>query len=313
MKPRRIVVLGGGGFVGRHLVARLAAAGHRVVVPARRREAVKHLILLPTVDVVEADVHERATLVRLLTDADVAVNLVGVLHESGRDTFARVHVDLVRKLVDACATVRVGRLLHMSALGAALSGPSQYLRTKAEAEAIVEASDLDWTIFRPSVIFGPEDAFLNMFARLMRWLPIVALASPNARFAPVYVGDVAHCFAQSVDDDRTARATYALCGPRIYTLRELVAYAGRLSGSPRPIIALGPGLSRLQATILEALPGKLMTRDNLKSMERDNVCAGPFPPVFGIAPTPVEVAAPEYLTPGALHSAFDRYRVSGSR
>ena len=306
-------MLGGGGFVGRHLVARLASAGHRVVVPARRREAVKHLILLPTVDVLEADIHERAVLVRLFTDADVVINLVGILHESGRATFERVHVDLVRKMVDACATVGVGRLLHMSALGAAPSGPSQYLRSKAEGEAIVEASGLDWTIFRPSVIFGPEDAFLNMFAGLMRWLPIVALASPKARFAPVFVGDVAHCFAQSIDDERTARAAYALCGPAVYTLRELVAYVGRVSGSPRPIVALGPGLSRLQATVLEALPGQLLTRDNLKSMEVDSVCAGPFPPVFGIAPTPLDVAAPEYLTPEALHSAFDRYRISGNR
>lgn len=311
--PRRVLVLGGGGFVGRHLVARLVAGGHRVVVPTRRREAVRHLILLPTVDVVEVDIHDPPTLARLAAEADVVVNLVGVLNESGGATFARAHVELTRKVVDACRAGKVAPLVHMSALGADPAGPSRYLRSKGEAEGIVAGSGLAWTIFRPSVIFGPEDAFLNLFARLMRVLPVMALAAPNARFQPVFVGDVAHCITQAVDDDRTRGARYDLCGPKVYTLRELVQYVGQVTGRERLIVPLGSALSRLQATVLECLPGTLMSRDNLASMQKDNVCDCPFPAVFGIAPASLESVAPEYLAPEALHSAFDGFRASGGR
>ncbi len=308
-----VVVLGGSGFVGRSIVARLAAEGRRVVVPTRRRETARHLILLPTVDVVEADVTDPRALGALLDGADAVVNLIGILNESGGRTFARVHVEFSRTVVAACAKAGVKRLIHMSALHADPSGPSAYQRSKGEAEAIVTASGLRWTIFRPSVIFGPEDAFLNLFARLMRMLPVVALAGANARFAPVHVGDVAHCFVQAVDDDVTIGSRYDLCGPKIYTLAELVRYVGEVAGTERPVIALGPGLSRLQATVLEFLPGQLMSRDNLLSMQRDSVCDCPFPEVFGITPSALEAIAPAYLSPAAGKSHYDRYRASGGR
>ena len=313
MAPQRVVVVGGSGFVGRHVVARLAAAGHAVVVPTRRRESAKHLILLPTVEVVEADVYDRAALVRLFAGATAVVNLVGILNESGRATFARSHVELVRTLTAACAATGVRRFLQMSALHADPAGPSQYQRSKGEAEVIVKASSLAWTIFRPSVIFGPEDSFLNLFAQLVRLLPVVALGSPNARFQPVYVGDVARCIAHALTDDATIGQSYDLCGPTAYTLRELVRYVGQVSGAERPIIPLGPRLSRLQATVLEMLPGPLMSRDNLASMTRDNVCDCVFPPVFGIAPAALEAIAPEYLAPAARHSPYDAYRAGGGR
>jgi NADH dehydrogenase len=310
---RRIVVLGGGGFVGRHIVARLASLGDRVVVPTRRREKVKHLILLPTVDVVEEDIHDPRVLDRLLHDAHAAVNLVGILNESGTQTFERAHVELARKVVAACEAGGVPRLLHMSALGASADAPSQYLRSKAAAEAIVAASPLRWTVFRPSVIFGSGDSFLNLFARLSRALPVVALASPNARFQPVYVGDVAHCFVQAVDDEITFGSRYDLCGPKAYTLKELVTYVGDVSGAVRPVIGLGPSLSCAMATMLEHLPGKLMSRDNLLSMRKDNVCDCPFPAVFNVTPSPVESLAPSWLSPAAQRSAFDRYRTQSGR
>jgi len=310
---QRVVVLGGSGFVGRHLVARLSAAGHDVVVPTRRRESAKHLILLPTVEVAEADIFDKAALARLLSGAGAAVNLVGILNESGRDTFARAHVELARMLTAACAASGVPRLVQMSALNADPSGPSQYLRSKGEAEAIVKASGLDWTIFRPSVIFGPEDSFLNMIAKIARLFPVIALASPDARFAPVYVGDVADCIAQTLTDEQGQGSSYDLCGPNVYTLRDLVRYVGEVSGAVRPIIPLGPRLSKLQATVLEMLPGKLMSRDNLASMSRDNVCQGPFPAAFGIAPTALEAIAPEYLAPAAMRSYYDRYRTGSGR
>ena len=313
MALQQVVVLGGAGFVGRHVVARLVAAGHRVIVPARRRETAKHLILLPTVDVIEADVNDPKVQKSLFAGATAVVNLVGILNESGSDTFARAHVDLVRNIIAACEAAGVPRLLHMSALGADPAGPSQYLRSKGDAEALVAASELRWTIFRPSVIFGREDSFLNMFARLSRTLPVVALVSPNARFQPVHVGDVAHCFLQSLHDDLTQLTRYDLCGPKVYTLLELVRYVGEVTGAVRPVMTLGPGLSKLQASVLEFLPGKLMSRDNLLSMQKDNVCDCPFPAVFGIAPAALEAVAPQYLAPGAQRSAFDPYRESSGR
>ena len=312
MNAERILVLGGSGFVGRYLVSQLSADGHSVVVPTRRRDRGKHLILLPTVEVVEADVHDQTTLDRLASDASTVINLVGILNEARRGDFARAHVELARKVVGAYRSAGVAHLLHMSALNADPQGPSRYLATKGEAEAIVVGSGLAWTIFRPSVIFGKEDSFLNMFARLERMLPVIALASPNARFQPVFVGDVARAFVHSLSDDATHGQRYALCGPRVYTLRELVAYAGELSGERRPIVPLGPTLSSLQAGVLECLPGPLMSRDNLKSMTKDSVCDCEFPALFGFAPSALEAVAPAYLSAGAGRR-FDALRMHSGR
>jgi NADH dehydrogenase len=313
MSTARILVLGGSGFVGRHIVARLVAAGWNVVVPTRYRERAKHLILLPTVDVVEADIHDPVALEQLAAGADAAMNLVGILNERRRGDFEHAHVELPRKLVAACRAVRVPRLLHMSALNAGATAPSRYLRSKGEGEALVADSGLAWTIFQPSVIFGREDAFLNLVARLERFLPVIALACSEARFQPVYVGDVADAFVRAVDDDRTHRMRYPLCGPKVYTLRELVAYVGELTGYDRPIAPLGPALSKLQARVLELLPGKLMSRDNLASMELDSVCDCDFPVVFALKPTALEAVAPDYLTPAATRSRYSGLRALGGR
>jgi uncharacterized protein YbjT (DUF2867 family) len=311
--PRTVLVLGGTGFVGVHVVAKLVDDGHRVLVPTRRRERARDVQLLPTVTVVETDVNDPARLATLVGRAEVVVNLVGILHEEGGLTFQRAHVELPRNVIAACKAAGVRRLVHMSALGAAVDGPSKYQRSKGEGEALVMASGLDWTILRPSVIFGRGDSFLAMFAKLVALLPVVALAAPNARFQPVWIGDVAHCFVHSVADDRTIGQRYDLCGPKVYTLRELVAYVGRVTGHERPILPLGPGLSSLQARMLELLPVKLMTRDNLASMKVDNVCDGPFPAVFGITPKPLEAIAPEYLGRAAARSRYDEYRAHGGR
>ena len=308
MTSQKIVVLGGSGFVGRHLVNRLVGSGYGVVVPTRRRENAKHLILLPTVEVIEADVRDEIVVSRLLVGAAAVVNLVGIIHERRPGDFRRAHVELPRRLISACRRSRVRRILHMSALGADANGPSQYQRSKGEGEAVVEGSGLDWTIFRPSVIFGREDAFLNLFARLQRFSPVLPLASPESRFQPVHVGDVAEAFLRSLADHNTVGGRYSLCGPKAYTLRELVEYVGRVTGRGRPVIGLGPRLSMLQARLLELAPGKPMTRDNLASMRVDSVCEGPFPPIFGIEPAALESVAPSYLAPDA-----DRDRYSGMR
>ncbi|CAG0964687.1 NADH dehydrogenase,E; NADH dehydrogenase [Burkholderiales bacterium] len=313
MAPRRIVVLGGSGFVGSALVARLAANGDELVVPARRRDRARHLILLPTVDVVEADIHDPAALAGLVRGAAAVVNLVGILNESGRDTFAHVHAGLARNVVAACRSAGVRRLLHMSALNADPSGPSRYLASKGEAESSVTASGLAWTVFRPSVIFGPGDSFLTLFARLAHMMPVIALAAPDARFQPVYVGDVVAAFERALATPATEGQRYDLCGPKVYTLRELVRWASETSGAVRPIVPLRGGLATLQAFVLEHLPGKLMSRDNLASMSRDNVCGCPFPPVFGIEPAALEAVAPSWLAPEALRDKYDAARSTTGR
>jgi len=313
MAKGSVLVLGGSGFVGRHLVNRLVEAGYDVLVPTRRRERARHLILLPTVDVVEGDVHDPATLVRLMTDASAVVNLVGILNESGRNTFARVHAELAQKIVAACRVSGVHRLLQMSALNADPRGPSAYLRSKGEAEAVIAASALDWTIFRPSVVFGREDRFLNLFATLERYLPVMAIAAAGTRFQPVFVGDVARCFEHALADNATLCQRYPLCGPEVYTLRELVAFVGQLAGHERPIVSLGPRLGRLQARFLELLPGTPMSRDNLASMQVDSVCDCAFPALFGIVPTALPAVAPTYLGPAATKSRYDAYRAQVGR
>ena len=308
-----VLVAGGTGFVGRHVVAKLSGAGHDVIVLTRTRERARDLLLLPTVRIVEADPFDAAILARWTRGATAAINLVGTLHQRGRDTFERVHVDFPRALLAACRKAGVARILHMSALAAADDAASLYLRSKATGEAIVAESGLAWTIFRPSVIFGRGDTFLNLFARLANVFPVIPLAAAKSRFQPVFVGDVAECFARALVDDETTGKRYSLCGPKAYTLQELVAYAAETSGHPRPIVPLGPGLANVQARVMEWLPGPLLTRDNLASMQHDSVCEGAFPREFGIIPTALEAIAPEYLAPVSLHSRFDTFRANSGR
>jgi uncharacterized protein YbjT (DUF2867 family) len=307
MELKNICVIGGAGFVGRHVVHLLSAEGLNVTVPTRQRERSKQLILLPTVDVVEADVHNEAELAHLVRGMDAVINLAGVLHDArGARGFAQAHIDLPRKVIAACRASSVRRLVHMSALGADVNGPSKYLRTKGEAEALVRASGLDWTIFRPSVIFGRDDNFLNLFARLLNLAPVMFLASPNARFQPVFVENVATAIVHGLTDVAAFGKSYDLCGPKVYRLRELVALVGEITGHRRPIVGLNDTLSYLQAFALELLPVKLMTRDNYYSMKIDNVSDEPFP--FGIAPAAITAVAPAYFGNDTPRARYRLYR-----
>jgi NADH dehydrogenase len=308
-----IVVFGGTGFIGSKLVARLSALGHRVRVPTRHRERARHLLPLPTVEVVEVDTFDAATLDRLLRDQHAVANLVGVLQ--GRrgvpygPEFARAHQRLPANLAQACITAGVPRLVHVSALGADSAGASMYLRSKGDGEAALRAQPgLRWTILRPSVVFGDGDSFLNTFAALQRKLPLMLLGGAHQRFAPVWVGDVAAALSAALvgaDAGHTVGRIYELGGPREYTLAELVrlagAWAGVAQGRGRPLLALPDGAARVLAALLEHLPGDpLMSRDNLDSMREPNVPGGVLPglgaPELGVPqPRSVEAVAPDYL------------------
>jgi NADH dehydrogenase len=307
VKLENVLVTGGSGFIGRHLVAALAAQGLRVTVPTRHYERAKHLILLPTVDVVQADLLAPGALEPLVRGKQAVINLVGILNsrrgrrdergpnDYGPD-FARIHVELPQAIVRACRTQGVRRLVHLSALGASPSAPSEYLRSKAIGEqAVLAADDLDATAFRPSVVFGPEDRFLNRFAALSRFTPVLVLPCPQARFQPAYVGDVAEALVRALDDPDTFGRAYELCGPQQYSLKELVELVCHISGRRRKVLGLSDRLSYWQAAVLEKLPGRLMTRDNYRSMQVPNTCSQEFP--FGILPLAIEGLAPAWLAP----------------
>jgi NADH dehydrogenase len=309
MKSANVLVVGGSGFIGRHVVAELARRAIGATVPTRRRERAKALILLPTVDVVEADVNAPGALERLAAGRDAVINLVGILHgrrgrrdERGPNDyspdFARAHVELPLAIVAACRAAGVRRLLHMSALGASPGAPSEYLRSKGIGErAVLAAEDLAVSVFRPSVVFGPEDRFLNTFAALARFLPVLALACPQARFQPVYVGDVARAMCAALDEPGARGKRYDLCGPKVYTLKALVELVCAATGHRRLVIGLPDRLSRLQARLLEWSPGPLMTRDNYLSMQVPSVCDKDCTLPFGLIGQALEALAPAYLAP----------------
>lgn len=302
-----VCVLGGSGFVGRHVCHQLVARGYSVRVPTRDRERAKGLILLPTADVVTADVHDPQALNSVVRGCDAVVNLVGVLHDGrARASLHSAHVELAHKVIEACRQSGVRRLLHMSALNADVKGPSEYLRSKGQAEAVVRESGLDFTIFRPSVIFGRGDHFLTLFATLQRILPAIVLGSPDARFQPIHVEDVARAFVESLPRLESFGASYDLAGARVYTLRELVDYVGQVTGHRKHIIGLGKRLSYWQAAVMGLMPVKLITRDNYLSMTVDSVSASPLP--FGITPTPLEAVAPMWLGQRTPRNRYNLFR-----
>lgn len=314
-----ILVLGGTGFVGRSicdkLVDRSGGADRRIVVPTRHPGRAGHLQPLPTVEVVHADVNDDGELRRLVRGFDAVIHLIAILHGSEAD-FQRVHVDLPRRVAEACVAGGVRRVIHLSSLGANESAPSKYLRSKARGEAAWRAAPLALTMFRPSVIFGEKDRFMNQFAKLQRIFPVMPLASANAKFQPVWVDDVAEAVVRSLEDPLTVSQVFECTGPTVYTLRELVQLAGRWSGHERPIIPLPSALGRLQAGLLELLPGDpLMSRDNLESMKVDNIAGGDIPGLerLGITPRSLESVMPLILSRRDGIAKFDPLRALARR
>ncbi len=311
MTTPRICLIGGSGFVGCHLAARLDKAGYAVRVLTRRREAHRELLVLPNLTLVECNIFDDDALRAQLRGMDVVVNLVGILNERRRGDFQRVHVTLSQHIIDTCQAVGVNRLLHMSALKAdAQHGPSQYLRSKGEAEiAALAATDIHVTAFRPSVIFGPDDQFFNRFAQLLALSPgLFPLACANARFAPVYVEDVAEAFVRAINNAATFGQSYELCGPSPYSLRELVEYIAKLSGHQRRIISLGDRLSWWQGLVMERLPGTPFSRDNFLSTRVNSLCKSSFPAVFDIKPASIEAIVPGYLGARDLNARYGMLR-----
>src|ERR1700722_12680443 len=271
MRPLSIVVLGGTGFLGTRLVARLIKDGHRVTALSRDREQHKHLLVLPGLTLENCDVYEEAQLSERCRGKDVVINLIGILNERGFSGvgFRRAHTDLTRGVLQAARSAGVGRLLQVSALKAAIDAPSYYLSSKGEAEQLIRDSNtaLDWTILQPSVMFGPGDSFLNRFAGILASIHFVfPLAKPNARFQPVFVDDVVEALLRCLRGGASSRQTYELGGPQIFSLREIVALVAKLTGRRRWIVGLPDFAARLQAFVMDFVPGRPFSSDNFRSL-----------------------------------------------
>ncbi len=311
--------------MGQRLANRLSTDGYLVRIPTRNRERHReNLILLPGVELVEANVHDKHRLTGLFDGCDAVINLTGILNEGPgpENSFQHVHVELPRKIIEAMKTTGIRRLLHMSALNAASDATSQYLRTKGEAERLVHsATDILATSFRPSVIFGPGDSFFNRFAQLLRIAPVLPLACPQARFTPVYVGDVAEAMALTLTRPAYYNRHLQLGGPAQLSLEQLVRYTADCLGIKRLILPLPDSLSRAQAEIFDLwgflfnLLGidKPFSTDNYLSLQTDSVCNTTDLAELGITATPIGSVVPSYLSYTASRSHYDQYRQRARR
>lgn len=321
MLIRKICLLGGTGFVGRTLANQLTREGIELRILTRNREYHKeNLILLPTVELVEADIHDPEELRRQFRDCDAVINLVGILNERGRSGkgFHKVHVELTEKILAACRDNHIHRLLHMSALNAdADNGKSHYLKSKGIAENLVMDQDpavIRTTAFRPSVIFGRHDSFFNRFAGLLKIFPVFPLACPRSRFAPVYVEDVAEVFTRTLNDPDAFGKRLDLCGPKTYTLQELVQYTAACLDIRRLIIPLNDTLSRMQAMVFDFVPGKPFSTDNYLSALTNSICQQHNHLTDYIStPASVEAIVPRYLSNRNERARYYRFRRQSGR
>ena len=314
--PKKILILGGSGFVGRHVCSRLSLQHHQVTVPTRRLPA-RHIQMMPGVTVVQADVHDAKQLQTLVHGHDVVINLIAILHGT-EEEFTQAHVTLPANLARACHAENVTRLIHISALGASLQGPSLYQRSKAQGEAVLKQAGLNLSILQPSVIFGTDDKFLNLFAQLQQLAPVVPLAGAATRFQAVWVEDVASAVARCVMDTRTIGQTYEICGPDIWSLKELVQKAGQWAGvrggKGRWVFGIPNAMAWLQAFLMELAPGQpLMSRDNLRSMQVDNIASGKALGLkdLAIQASSVSSIAPSYLGHQGACTKLDVFRAKG--
>lgn len=305
MSINRVCLIGGTGFVGRHLSHQLSQDGIACRVLTRHPHRHRQLLTTPRLELQQVDVFDRGALTTALRDCDAVVNLVGILNASGAMSFQRAHVELVEQVLAAAAEAGVTRLLHMSALHAdAEAGSSAYLRSKGAGEDLAHrdgnALGIAVTSFKPSVIFGPDDSFINRFASLLRLPGPMPLACPDARFAPVYVGDVVKAFCSALRQPASIDRRYQLCGPDEYTLQQIVAYIADQLGIHKTILRLPDWASRLQARLLQFAPGRPFTPDNYLSLQTPSVCHDDQLAELGISATAMDAIVPGYLAPRAL-------------
>ncbi len=318
MRTQSITVLGGTGFLGTRLVARLIKDGMRVTVLSRDRELHKHLLVLPGLTLENCDVYDQAQLSEHFRGKDVVINLIGILNERGFSGlgFRRAHTELTQGVLLAARSAGVTRLLQVSALKAAVDAPSYYLRSKGEAERLIRdsSSPLDWTIFQPSVMFGPGDSFLNRFAGLLAAIPwVFPLAMPNTRFQPVLVDDVIEAVLRCLHGGASSRQTYELGGPQIYSLREIVGLVAKITGQRRWILGLPDFAARMQALAMDFVPGRPFSSDNYRSLTIDSVCAEDGFSKLGIKPQSMVATARQYLGAHEDNARLSRNRESAGR
>ncbi len=312
-RPRKIIVFGGSGFVGRHLLRRLSVDGHQATVITRYAPGARALTLIPGVRLVQADPHDKAAVIRHMAGHDTVINLVGILNERGFDGsgFRRAHVELVENLLEGARSNGIRRLLHMSGLNAG-KGESYYLKTRGEAEALIDSArrddGLEPTVFQPSTIFGPDDSFLNRFATLLRISPVLPLARSDARMAPVYIEDVVDAFAHALERPASIGQTYQLCGPRDYALGEIVTWLRDQLGLRRMVLGLPDWAGKLQARVFDFVPGKPFSSDNFRSLLLDSVCASSGFQALGIEPRSMELMAPLWLSGHDKQYRYQEFR-----
>jgi len=301
MATRRLAtVFGGSGFIGRYVVKRLAAAGYVVRVAVRDPEAVMFLRPMGAVGQIVplyAPVGQEALVARATEGADVVINLTGILAETKKGDFYRVHTEGAGRIARLAASSVTRHLIHISAIGADAKSASDYARSKALGEAAVRSAFPRAVILQPSILFGPEDGFFNRFAAMARISPILPIVGGKTRFQPVYVGDVADAVLAGVTREDTAGCLFELGGPDVKTFRELIEYTLETIGKSREILDLPLPLARFQAMFLERLPGKLLTGDQIKLLQCDNIVAEGALDLasLGIVPTPMDLILPGYL------------------
>jgi len=307
---KHICIIGGSGFVGHAITQAARVQGHHVTVACRHPERARN-ILTDGVRLSRVDITDGSGLAEAISGSDCVINLVGLLFEKGRYSFEATHVQGTSHVLDICKNLGIKQYIHMSALGADQGSESAYARTKAAAEDNVRNSNLKWTIFRPSIIYGAGDSFFNTFKQISRIPPMLPVISGSTRFQPVWVNDVARSFLHCIANRHSYKKTFELGGPETYALQELLELLMKTLDRRRLLLPVPQLLARLMATVMQFLPTPPLTPDQLTLLQHDNVIDGtPFPKIFG-SPARLEEILPTYID-GAqvlqLQQSMDHYR-----
>ncbi len=313
MNSKKICVIGGTGFVGSALINRLSRDKHQVKVFSRHPERNRHLKLLPGVSVLSIDFFAPKILERHFDGMDVIINLVGILNPKNKDTFNKIHVELTRRIVEAASSVKVKRLLHMSALNAG-SKESKYLLSKGQGQQLAhQCKNVDVSIFCPSVIYGPNDNFFNLFARLLKMPGPFPVVGAKAQFSPIYVEDVVDAFVNAIDNKDTFGKSYSLCGPKVYSLLDLVRYTAKLTNPKVSLIPLNWFFSKMIATLMNVIPGAPMSLDNYRSMTVSSTCKQAMAEELKVTPKSLESVLPLYLGDKEVNGVYNGFRSGAKR